>query len=99
MIRVKTETGKIEIEGHAGYGKNGEDIVCAGISALSTGVLLAILESDAFMQVEKEIKSGYMCVRYKENPEKREVCQGILKVLERGTELIAEEFPDNVRIG
>lgn len=47
MIRVKTETGKIEIEGHAGYGKNGEDIVCAGISALSTGVLLGQLNGPA----------------------------------------------------
>lgn len=98
MIRVRMEPGKIEIDGHAGYGVMGEDIVCAGVSALGAGVLLAILENDAFSDVTKEIESGHMCICYREEQEKAEVCHGILSVFLKGVELIAEEYPENVEI-
>lgn len=35
MIAVSVKKGRIEIDGHAGYGRRGEDIVCAAVSALA----------------------------------------------------------------
>ena len=46
----------VSIEGHAGYAEEGEDIVCAGISALAQMVdcQLYMLECDAETTVDEE---------------------------------------------
>lgn len=92
MTNVRMEPGKIEIEGHAGF-----NIVCAGISTLAFATLAAMEESEDFQWVEKEIKDGYMQIRYKEKAEKEEACKKILRVLECGIWLVSAKYPDNVK--
>ncbi|HSQ90150.1 ribosomal-processing cysteine protease Prp [Romboutsia sp.] len=45
-IVVHKKSGKvtIDMEGHAGHGKPGEDIVCAGVSAIIQSALLGLEE-------------------------------------------------------
>ncbi len=71
MIKItiyQNQSGKYErlhCIGHAGFAKAGEDIVCAGISALVINTLNAIekLTDEAF-QAETNQESGLIDVRY-----------------------------------
>jgi uncharacterized protein YsxB (DUF464 family) len=49
----------IKISGHAGYAKKGEDIVCAGVSALGF-TLLNSMEQIARVSVNPTVESGYI---------------------------------------
>ena len=53
------------IEGHAGYGKEGEDIVCAAVSVLSLNTLNSIeaFTEDSF---SGEQKDGYLSCSFPE---------------------------------
>jgi len=61
MIKVhiqRTEEGKIKsftLSGHANFAKRGQDIVCAGVSAVSFGVVNSII---ALTNVNPLIKQG-----------------------------------------
>ncbi|MDG0871745.1 ribosomal-processing cysteine protease Prp [Paenibacillus thiaminolyticus] len=47
------------IEGHAEYAPHGEDIVCAGVSAVSVGAANAI-EALTGVELECEMKDGFL---------------------------------------
>lgn len=47
------------IEGHANYAKHGEDIVCAGVSAVSVGTVNAI-EELAGVELPAKMKDGWL---------------------------------------
>jgi uncharacterized protein len=61
MIKVqisRTEDGKIrafELSGHANFAKRGQDIVCAGVSAVSFGAVNSII---ALTKVKPQITQG-----------------------------------------
>lgn len=61
MTRVRyKEKGryrKIEIKGHTGAGKKGQDIVCAGVSTLLI-TLIAAMDSNE-IKYSSDIKDGY----------------------------------------
>ncbi|MBD8500774.1 ribosomal-processing cysteine protease Prp [Paenibacillus arenosi] len=65
MIRVtiyRNSEGLIErfaIKGHANYAPHGEDIVCAGVSAVSVGVVNAI-EALTGVALECQMKDGFL---------------------------------------
>ena len=63
MITIEIGLDKLEVRGHAGYAKKGNDIVCAAISALSLGLAhsLEVLTGD---KVSHEISSGYLKIEY-----------------------------------
>ena len=52
--------GKLEISGHAGMGRRGEDIVCAGISALCAGLVNFLAEDERFPSFSVEYGEGYL---------------------------------------
>ncbi len=66
MVTVKVyrkEEGKIaeiEIEGHAGYAPSGQDLVCAGISAVTIGMANAIHQLFGVDPVRRMGKSGFL---------------------------------------
>lgn len=64
MITIEIGLDKLEVRGHAGYAKKGNDIVCAAISALSLG-LAHSLEALTDSKVSHEISSGYLKIEYK----------------------------------
>lgn len=69
MIRItinRTESGKIRsftMSGHANFAEHGEDIVCAGASAVSLGMVNAIETLTGVAPVAEQGESGYLkCV-------------------------------------
>ena len=64
MITIEIGLDKLEVRGHAGYAKKGDDIVCAAISALSLG-LAHSLEALTDSEISHEISSGYLKIEYK----------------------------------
>lgn len=64
MIKIEIGLNRLEVKGHAGYAKKGNDIVCAAISALSLG-LAHSLEALTDSEISHEISSGYLKIEYK----------------------------------
>lgn len=64
MITIEIGLDKLEVRGHAGYAKKGNDIVCAAISALSLG-LAHSLEALTDSEISHEISNGYLKIEYK----------------------------------
>lgn len=56
MIKVKVEKDKIKVEGHSGYAKAGEDIVCSAVSSIVITSVNAMirLDGDAIRYEEKD---------------------------------------------
>lgn len=63
MITIEIGLDKLEVRGHAGYAKKGNDIVCAAISALSLG-LVHSLEALTGDKVSHEMSNGYLKIEY-----------------------------------
>ncbi len=90
-IRIDEDLGMIRAEGHAGYGKQGEDIVCAAVSAVMDLMARAAMhKKDARVETEED---GTMAVwgfgfRYS--------C--VLSAAKEELEAIAEKYPEHVRV-
>lgn len=66
MIVVNiTQTG-ITVDGHAGYAKTGNDIICAAVSALAQGMIHS-LEALTDDKISYHLRDGHIDIRY-ENP-------------------------------
>ena len=82
------------ISGHAGYAPAGYDIVCAGVTALTQG-LVRSMEGLADDRIETDIGSGMASIQYGDLSEKGRL---LIDSFFIGICMIAEEFPDYVRI-
>ena len=90
-IRIDEDLGMIRAEGHAGYGRKGEDIVCAAVSAVMDLLARAAMKKkDARVDTEED---GAMAVwgfgfRY--------MCA--LSAAKEELEAIAEKYPEHVKV-
>lgn len=82
------------ISGHAGYAPTGSDIVCAGVTAL-TQELIGSMEGLTDDRIETDIGSGMASIQYGDLSEKGRL---LIDSFFIGICMIAEEFPDYVRI-
>ena len=97
MTRVLYEPKSfhIRIEGHAGSAPKGEDLVCAGISALGFALLLAAGEEDYNAEIDAEQGSGIMDVRCKPSGLwGRDHCTVMMETIAGGLELVSGQYPD-----
>lgn len=94
MITIIISTDRVKIRGHASYAPRGQDIVCAGITAL-TQTLIESIETLTSSKILYEISPGRVDIKF-ENP--NEVAQLLVGSFFVGTKMIADEFPDNVRV-
>ena len=96
MIRVSfryDSTGcrtAFRFEGHAGYAREGKDIVCAAASVLALNTVNSVesFTKDAF-DIETDEKPGYMMFSFKNEPS--EGGRLLLKSLELGIKGIIED--------
>ncbi|HLO03783.1 MAG TPA: ribosomal-processing cysteine protease Prp [Symbiobacteriaceae bacterium] len=90
---------EIRVTGHAGYADPGEDIVCAGISALTATALLA-LDQIADHPHEGKLDAGLMSCKLRPGgtPESFEKAQTILATLVLGLRDIAKDYPKFIRV-
>lgn len=64
MIAIHITTTGLTVDGHAGYAKNGNDIICAAVSALTQG-LVHSLKSLTNDEISYRIADGHVDIEYK----------------------------------
>ena len=94
MIAVSVRKDGIEINGHAGYEETGKDIVCAGVTAL-TQTLIRSMQGLTRDIVEYEVSPGRADIHLGNLSEEGKLLVDSFFI---GVCLIADEFPDYVRI-
>ena len=94
MIAVSVRNDGIKVSGHANYAEDGKDIVCAGVTAL-TQTLIGSIEDLTRDKIEYEISSGRVDIHYGNLSEEGKFLVDSFFI---GVCLIADEFPDHVRI-
>ncbi|HIY56799.1 MAG TPA: ribosomal-processing cysteine protease Prp [Candidatus Tetragenococcus pullicola] len=102
----RNEAGRIiscEVSGHAGLGNEGEDIVCAAISALTFNSVNSI-DSLAGVQplIDKndDVKGGYLYVEVPTSltQEQTNIIQILLESLLLGFQAVQEEYSEYIQI-
>lgn len=91
MIQALCGERRLAVRGHAGYGRHGEDIVCAGISAL-VYALAGTLEETGRL-AEAVMEPGRADIRGEGD------CTREFALVRRGLELLAERYPQCVEMG
>ena len=87
-------------DGHAGWAGAGEDIVCAGASAILQAAWLGITD---YARVAPEAErragddAGHLSVRWPEDARDRDDVRAIVGSAEIAIERLALQFPKNVR--
>ncbi len=105
MIKVQVRRApdgtiaEVKANGHAEYADPGEDIVCAGVSALVVTALIG-LEKVARHPYEGKATSGKMYCKVKAGgtPESLHRAQTILETTVLGLLDIAKDYPQYVRV-
>ena len=87
MIEVRAGERRLVVQGHAGYGPAGQDIVCAAASAL----VYALTETGKLAGLD--IRKGYAEVTGAGD------CAGDFGLVRRGLALLAERYPQCVKMG
>ena len=94
MIEVTVRKDEIKVSGHANYAAPGYDIVCAGVTSLAQTLIKSILDLTEDT-IEYEMQPGLVEIKYGNLSERSRTLVDSFFV---GICLIADEFPDNVRI-
>ena len=94
MIEIHVTQDGLTVEGHARYAEWGKDIVCAGVTAL-VQTLLKSVEGLTEDKIEYEISPGRVDIKYGDLSGKSRTLVDSFFI---GMCLIADEFPENVRI-
>lgn len=99
-ITFKPETLELEVKGHAEFKKNGEDIVCAAISALFYTLAQSLVDSEEMLieapAFKEENGNGYISSKPKKEFEGN--IQRSYWTILVGMELIANEYKDFVKL-
>lgn len=90
---------ELRVEGHAGFANPGEDIVCAGVTALAVGALIGLKRVSGH-PYEGQARSGKMFCRLKPGgtPETAMKAQAILETTVLGLRDIAKDYKQFVRV-
>ena len=94
LIEIMQRNGSITIKGHAGYAPQGQDIVCAGISALLQTFVASVdkLTDDT---IKSDMRAGETVIEYKDLSEQGQL---LMKSFFLGCEMIAATYPDYVKM-
>lgn len=94
----KGRIGAFRVEGHAGYGSRGNDIVCAGVSALTQAAVIG-LEDYLGLQPQVLIEPGLLECYLDDKPmEQGAKIEAILETMLLGLRSMAAQYPDRVCI-
>ncbi|HOQ09336.1 MAG TPA: ribosomal-processing cysteine protease Prp [Syntrophomonadaceae bacterium] len=87
------------VEGHAGFAPEGEDIYCAGVSAVAQTTLLGLIKHLSREPVY-EIKKGWLSCQLpgELDQEDKLKAQVLLSTLESGINSMMQAYPGFVRV-
>ena len=95
MSQADGKVSGFTVTGHSGTAERGQDIVCAGVSALTQTALLGMMEY-LHREVDYDIASGKLSVRLKGVPD--DLTEAILQSMLLGLAEIQKLSPEAVRI-
>lgn len=95
MIVINRKPNEIEVKGHAGYGKKGEDIVCSAVSILTYTILAYLMQRKEIKVQDAVIKDGYAYLKWR--PPQDESCNAVIDALCVGYEILQQNYPDHVQ--
>ena len=101
---IKENRITFSAQGHTGYAKQGKDIVCAAVSALTSEWIIAVdefLKKGMCGQVLRVLKPGEVvsCICFdKYDTESVSIIYFLIDVILQGLEAISEQYPDNVHV-
>lgn len=100
MTKIVFDSNKLEltIDGHADYAEKGKDIVCSAVSILFYTLAKAIDDTPFALSTDKEVKDA--SIKLTVHPKAQYVANIQLMFWQTmtGFELLANDYPDNVRI-
>ncbi len=88
-------------EGHSGSAPKGQDLVCAGVSALVYTLLNTLADedtSDRIKFVRNIVREGYVCLEFEIFDFARDRVKGIVDSFMTGLYMLSESYPQNVKI-
>ena len=94
MIEIHRCNDGILMTGHANYAEPGKDIVCAGISAL-VQTLIQSIEELTVDKIKYVMSPGTVDIEWGNLSEQAQLLVSSFFV---GVEMIASEYPDNVKV-
>ena len=94
MIAIDITDNTIKIRGHANYAPHGQDIVCAGVTAL-TQTLVESLETLTGNEIKYDMSPGRVDIEIKDPDEDAQLLMDSFLV---GIEMIVDEFPEHIRV-
>lgn len=89
----------IIIEGHSGYDVPGNDIVCAGVSALVCTLINCLRDegsADRIHLLRDVVHSGYVCFEVESYDFAKERINGIFDTCMTGFLMLAEHYPQYI---
>lgn len=101
MIHVTyyREYNRVTIEGHAGSGPEGHDLVCAAVSALAltlAGNVSYMETQEAVRNVITDLKEGNAEIQCTANRRYKDSVAQIFRAICVGFELLATKYPKNI---
>ena len=96
MVTVKIDNYSVVVSGHAGYSKGGQDIVCAGISALTHTLGIALEKHGGLKNFSHQEDGGLAVMIWSGEP--TETAKLLIDVYKDGLEEIGREYPMSLSI-
>lgn len=101
MIQVTyyRQYNRVTVEGHAGSGPEGHDLVCSAVSALAltlAGNVSHMEAQDAVHGVSIELKDGYAEIQCTPYRRYKDSVSQIYRAICVGFELLATKYPMNI---
>ena len=85
------------LEGHAGYGEAGTDIVCAAVSSAVYLTVNTLTEICHISPLSLRVGEGELFFRIE--PKDEPVCRDLLRGLKLHLTTLEEQYPKNLRVG
>ncbi|TWT09026.1 ribosomal-processing cysteine protease Prp [Planomicrobium sp. CPCC 101079] len=103
QVTVKESSNRIssfEMSGHADYAEHGQDLVCAGASAVSFGAVNAIMELTKIEPVIEQADSGFLKVAFPEGVDEKtdEQVQLLVRAMIVSLKTIEQDYGKYIKI-
>ncbi len=97
-IRMSWKALELKAEGHAGGGDYGQDIICAGVSAIIQSLAQYLLRYSHTMWPVIRLEPGSSYIRGRPIPGARKRTREAFRQAMDGLQMIADQHPQNVKI-
>lgn len=91
---------RMEVDGHAGGGVKGQDLICAGVSMITTALIGALDEAEKRGRCETDYEDGDGHAEVWAYPSmgcSNEI-RAYFKMCIKGLKMLAERYPGNVKV-